>query len=140
MRRWPMRCALCLGNARRAGCGIGLDSVWILQSRADHADWQAETTGAARPGRAFLDLAVQALPARSEKALVSALADMYMQGGVDSQGQGDHRGAVWAWFLGDDDQPDQQGAGRHAGTICPAPAGARNCHARNAVAYQRQQV
>lgn len=51
---------------------------------------------------------------RSEKALVAALAEMYVQGGIHTQGQSDHRRTVRAQLLGDDDQPDQQGLGYSA--------------------------
>ena len=32
---------------------------------------------------------------RSEKALVAALTEMYVQGGIDSEGQSHQRGALW---------------------------------------------
>ena len=51
---------------------------------------------------------------RSEKALVSALAEMYVQGGVDAQGQGHHRGVVRSQLLGVDDFANQQDLGCRA--------------------------
>jgi Transposase, Mutator family len=59
---------------------------------------------------------------RSEKALVAALAEMYVQGGVDAEGQGDHRGAVRSQLLGLGDQRDQHEAGRGAGAVRRAAA------------------
>jgi len=58
---------------------------------------------------------------RSEKALVAALAEMYVQGSIgrgtrsiDPEGQGGHRGALRARLLRLVDQPDQQAPGRRA--------------------------
>ena len=48
---------------------------------------------------------------RSERALVAALAEMYVQGGVDAEGQSDHRGAVRSQLFGVGDQRHQQEAG-----------------------------
>ena len=42
---------------------------------------------------------------RSEKALVSALAEMYVQGVIDAQGQRDHRAVVRSRVFRGDDQP-----------------------------------
>jgi putative transposase len=44
---------------------------------------------------------------RSEKALVAALAEMYVRVGVDAKGQGDHRGTLLPQLLGFSDQRDQ---------------------------------
>ena len=41
---------------------------------------------------------------------------------VDTDGQGDHRGAVRAHVLGEHDQPDQREPGRHAAPLCRAAA------------------
>jgi putative transposase len=45
---------------------------------------------------------------RSEKALVGTLAEMYVQGSFDTQGQGGDRGIMRAQLLGLIDQYDQQ--------------------------------
>src|SRR5215510_6174318 len=47
---------------------------------------------------------------RSERALVAALAEMYVQGGIDAEGEGDHRGAVRPQLFGFLDQCDQPAA------------------------------
>lgn len=51
---------------------------------------------------------------RSEQALVGALAEMYIQGVLDPQGQGDHGGAVRPQRLGVDHLADQQAPRRDA--------------------------
>jgi putative transposase len=48
---------------------------------------------------------------RSEKALVSALAEMYVQGGLDAQGEGHHRGTLRPQLLRVCHQRHQQDAG-----------------------------
>jgi transposase-like protein len=48
---------------------------------------------------------------RSEKALVGALSEMNVKGGIDSQGRDDQRRAVPTQLVGFDDQRYQQGAG-----------------------------
>lgn len=49
---------------------------------------------------------------RSEKALVGALTEMYVQGGgLDAEGQGDHRGTLRPRSVRIDDQPAEREAG-----------------------------
>ena len=55
---------------------------------------------------------------RSERALVAALAEMYVQGVSDPQSEGDHRGAVRPQLFGLLDQCDEPAAGRVSGAIC----------------------
>lgn len=58
---------------------------------------------------------------RSEKALVGALAEMYVQGGLHAQGQGHHRGTLRALFLGLSDQSYQRRARREPGAVRRPP-------------------
>ena len=60
---------------------------------------------------------------RSETALVSAFAEMYVQGGLDPQGQGGHRRALRAHVVGEYRQPDQSEPGWPAPALCAAAAG-----------------
>src|SRR5207249_3052806 len=60
---------------------------------------------------------------RSERALVAALAEMYVQRGLDPQSQGNYRGAVRAQFFGFIDQCDEPAAGRYSGAIRHTSAG-----------------
>lgn len=48
---------------------------------------------------------------RSEKALVSALVEMYVQGVSTRKVKGDHRGAVRPFLLGLDGEPGNGAAG-----------------------------
>ena len=57
---------------------------------------------------------------RSEKALVAALAQMYVQGGEHAQGGGDHRGVVRTRVQCVEHQHDHGAAGRTVGTVQPA--------------------
>jgi transposase-like protein len=61
---------------------------------------------------------------RSEKALVAALAEMYVQGVSTRKVKGDHRGAVWPQLLRRGDQRDQPEARRRLGRV-RAPAAGR---------------
>src|SRR5947208_1063075 len=54
---------------------------------------------------------------RSERALVAALAEMYVQGGIDAEGESDHRGIVRPQLLGLLDQGDEPAAGRESGAL-----------------------
>ena len=58
---------------------------------------------------------------RSEKALVAALAEMYVQG-VSTRKEGDHRGALRSRLLGLDDQRCDGAARRGAEGLCRAAA------------------
>src|SRR5438477_12937249 len=67
---------------------------------------------------------------RSERALVAALAEMYVQGVRPAKacpreggGEGDHRGAVRPQLFGVLDQRDEPGAGCEFGAICRSPVG-----------------
>jgi putative transposase len=51
----------------------------------------------------------------SERALVAALAEMCVQGGLDAQGEGNHRTVVRPQFFGRVDQRDQQRLAQFAG-------------------------
>ena len=104
-------------DERAAGLPRGL-----LHAVADHAGRHAGAAGAAGPGRAVLDRLFERYQ-RSEKALVAALGGDVRAGGLDPQGEGDHRGAVRARLLGLGDQRDQQDAGRRARRLRRAPAG-----------------
>src|SRR6516165_310891 len=55
---------------------------------------------------------------RSERALVAALAEMYVQRRFHPQGEGDYRRAVWPQLLGLFDQCDQPADGCQCGAIC----------------------
>jgi transposase-like protein len=48
---------------------------------------------------------------RSERALVAALAEMYVQGGFNPESEGDHRGVVRSQLLGLVDQCNQPAPG-----------------------------
>ena len=59
----------------------------------------------------------------SEKALVAALAEIYVQRGVDPQGQGDHRRALRPQLLRGGHQRDQREARRRLGRVWAPAAG-----------------
>ena len=59
---------------------------------------------------------------RSEKALVGTLAEMYVQGGVEPEGQGGDRGVVRPQLLGLRDQQHQQVTRRGPARLCPSAA------------------
>src|SRR5215469_10827457 len=76
----------------RALVRMGLQ-VGLLRPNADHAGRQAGAAGAAGSQRAVLDRAVRTVSALGAGAGGSAGGDVRARG-FDSQGQGDHRGAV----------------------------------------------
>lgn len=61
--------------------------------------------------------------ARSEKALVAALAEMYVQGVSTRKGHHHHRRTLRTPLLGERHQRDQQEPGCDAGQVCRTAAG-----------------
>ena len=58
---------------------------------------------------------------RSEQALVATLAEMYVQGVFDPEGQGDHRGALRPRLFGLGHLCHQQASGRKPRGLCRTP-------------------
>ena len=108
-----------LGAARGTRRGAQRLPGGLLQPGADDAGRQVRVAGAAGPQRRVLDGAVRAVSAQREGVGGGVGRDVRARG-VDAQGQGDHRGAVRAQFLGLSDQRDQQGVGRVADPVCAA--------------------